>query len=282
MAPGGLLHLRQWCSDWVNPSWWGSKLVVSDTASLFLLNSLSSGGAVGLLPFSGLGTVHWTSGSLSRSGNGLVAVGTAPNGSTTMSLAAYMPVSLVAGQPVPDWTSICFLPDPTVTASKAGFSPDGTAVVWADSRGVIEAPRPIGRDSNSFCTFPAGWPALLAAGGTLPFWSKAGAPVAVATRLTGWPAKPVVARTGSGAIKSTTLTLTATPARARTGTIQVKPCATCAWKRYRSLKWPATATGKVKAVVTARKGSKAVYRLVLPATATGKALTTRALTVVGR
>ncbi len=117
--------------------------------------------------------------------------------------------------------------------------------------------------------------------------SKAPAPPA-ATRVSGWPSKTLIARSGRGMLKSVVVKVKATPANARKGVVQdylcriVKTRRLCTWVKYRAVSWPRGLTSTAALTLTASKGKTVLYRLVLPPTATGKGFTSAGLKVTGR
>ena len=112
-------------------------------------------------------------------------------------------------------------------------------------------------------------------------------PARATTVVSGWPVRPVLARLGRTSVKAVVLPVTVRPARSRTGVVQSLSCrkvgkrTVCTWVKYRTVRWPSTATGRASVVLTAARGRTVTYRLVLPQTATGKAYVSRALVVRG-
>ena len=130
-------------------------------------------------------------------------------------------------------------------------------------------------------TNPTGGPA------TTPPGAAPVVPARATTVVSGWPVRPVLARLGRTSVKAVVLPVTVRPARSRTGVVQSLSCrkvgkrTVCTWVKYRTVRWPSTATGRASVVLTAARGRTVTYRLVLPQTATGKSYVSRALVVRG-
>ena len=105
------------------------------------------------------------------------------------------------------------------------------------------------------------------------------------TTVTGWPRGPVVARSRSGGQRMVAFVVRATPARLRTGVLQVRRCGAttpCRWVAASRLSWPSSPSGAATVRVSLKAGTSATVRLVLPATATASAWVTRPLVVRAR